>query len=284
MKAAQSSNTAGMVSAARGIGISASLRDPIAHAFSGAKLARRLRAFDRSARGVEAARWLLRALSLGLVDHNTLRMVIIDRHLRRWSAAGVRQVVVLGAGLDSRGWRLASLERCTLFEVDHPATQALKQRHAASLEPTAKRVAFVPVDFERDDLGVALEAAGHDRRAATAWVCEGVVAYLAPRATAALLLQVGARSAPGSHLALSYVTPLRASGSAVSKALVSLLVRQLGERARGFLSTPAVHELIRAGGMTAVEDAGWPDWLRQVPEYSPLPNLFKERLLIAAKP
>jgi methyltransferase (TIGR00027 family) len=282
MKPSRSSVTAGMVSAARGVGVSARWRDPVAHVFAGERLAKRVARFERHTPGVELARFMVRALSLGLVDHNTLRMLLIDRALLDWRERGVRQVVLLGAGLDSRGWRLAELGDCDVFEVDHPDTQAVKRQRVAALARSARSVAFVPVDFERDDLVPALGAAGHRSGEPTGWVCEGVSAYLPPPVTARLLQQVGECSAPGSHLAFSYVTPLAGRG-ALTKALAALLVHQLGESARGFIGREAVHELLGASGLTVLEDTGWPEWQQRFPGYRPLPNAFKERLVIARK-
>ena len=88
------------------------------------------------------------------------------------------QLVILGAGLDGRAWRLKELADVDVFEVDHPASQADKQSRLGRLEPTARSVRFVPVDLSRDSLGDALTAAGHDRTIGTTWICEGVVSYL----------------------------------------------------------------------------------------------------------
>jgi methyltransferase (TIGR00027 family) len=282
MKPARASATASMVSIARGVGVSAELRDPMAHVLSTGKLTRTVASFERKTRAIEAARFVIRALSLGLVDHNTLRMLLVDRALEGWLQAGTRQVVLLGAGLDSRGWRMHELAACDLFEVDHPDTQAFKRQQVSPLSPRARHVAFVPVDFEHGDLVSALAAAGHRPELPTAWVCEGVIAYLPPATTERLLREVGVCSAPGSHLALSYVTPPRGRG-VVSKAVAALLVRQLGERARGFVSRDAMYERLKAAGLTPLEDTGWSEWLERFPEYEPLPNVFKERLVIARR-
>ena len=70
--------------------------------------------------------------------------------------AGAHQLVLLGAGYDTRGLRLTSAAASSVFEVDHPATQAHKR---AALAPAAAHATtYVPVDFERDDLGAALAA------------------------------------------------------------------------------------------------------------------------------
>jgi methyltransferase (TIGR00027 family) len=113
--------------------------------------------------------------------------------------------VILGAGLDSRAWRMPELAGVAVFEVDQPASQQDKRNRAADLSgdpPT-----FVPVDFGRDRLGEALSAAGHRAEAATTWVWEGVVPYLTREQVAATVAEVGGSSAPGSRLIVNFQVP-----------------------------------------------------------------------------
>ena len=63
-----------------------------------------------------------------------------------------RQVVILGAGLDGRAWRMPELRAAVVFEVDHPDTQREKVARAAALVRVAREVRYVPVDFTRDRL------------------------------------------------------------------------------------------------------------------------------------
>jgi len=137
------------------------------------------------------------------------RTVVIDDAVR---AAGNPQLVVLGAGLDGRAWRLAELSGTAVFEVDHPASQQDKRDRADGLEPVAKSLTYVPVDFGRDALGPALAAAGHDAAAPTTWIWEGVLTYLIQPEVTATLAVVAERSAPGSRLVATYPVPNRLSG------------------------------------------------------------------------
>lgn len=114
------------------------------------------------------------------------------------------QLVVLGAGLDTRAWRLDGLAGTTVFEVDHPATQAAKRARLAGITARADDVRFVPSDFTERALAADLATAGHRSDEPTTWVWEGVVAYLTSHEVAATLADVAARSAPGSRLALNY--------------------------------------------------------------------------------
>lgn len=145
-------------------------------------------------------RGYLRAQSVMMVA----RTVAIDDVVRE---AKHPQVVILGAGLDGRAWRMPELRDVTVFEVDHPDTQAAKRARVSELEPASKDIRFVPVDFERDKLADALAAAGHDATKPTTWIWEGVVMYLARPDIESTLDVVRARSAPGSTIVLMYHQP-----------------------------------------------------------------------------
>jgi methyltransferase (TIGR00027 family) len=132
------------------------------------------------------------------------RTVAIDDGVRGRPNA---QVVVLGAGLDSRAWRMTELAESQVFEVDHPASQADKQSRVGSLPPAARAVHFVPVDFARDSLDAALARAGHESAVRTTWVWEGVVPYLTREEVIATMRVIGRRSPEGSRLIVNYQAP-----------------------------------------------------------------------------
>jgi methyltransferase (TIGR00027 family) len=129
------------------------------------------------------------------------RTIAIDDAIRDHGAG---QVVILGAGLDARAWRMPELAATTVFEVDHPASQRDKLRRLGTLVPTAGRVVRVAVDLATGRLGPALEEAGFDRQATTTWVWEGVVPYLTADAVRATVAQLAELSAPGSVIVVNY--------------------------------------------------------------------------------
>lgn len=133
------------------------------------------------------------------------------------------QVVLLGAGLDTRPWRLPALEAAAVFCVDHPATQADVRTRAAGLDPVARQIVFAPVDLTTEPLDAALGAAGHDRSAPTVWVWEGVVPYLRKAEVTATATAVARRSAAGSVLVVNYQTPSLAAD--LGRGLVNLAAR-----------------------------------------------------------
>ena len=123
----------------------------------------------------------------------------------RLEAGGFSQYVLLGAGLDSFVWRRPDLlADVTVFEVDHPASQAWKRARMDELGLDAPdRQVFAPVDFETGSLGSGLDAAGFDRERPALFSWLGVVPYLTLPAVEATLRAVAA-CAPGSEVAVEY--------------------------------------------------------------------------------
>jgi methyltransferase (TIGR00027 family) len=132
------------------------------------------------------------------------RTVAIDDAVREHPSP---QVVILGAGLDGRAWRMPELADSVVFEVDQPASQADKRDRIGDLEPTAGEVRFVPVDFRQDSLETQLQLAGHRNDTPTTWIWEGVVPYLTKPDVTATLRSIGAGSAEGSRLIVNYQVP-----------------------------------------------------------------------------
>jgi methyltransferase (TIGR00027 family) len=134
----------------------------------------------------------------GAYPYEIARTRFIDDVLRSQLAAGLDELVLLGAGFDSRPYRFAEeLSEVWVFEVDHPATQASKRarlRRVIGSAPTG--VIFVAVDFTQEDFRQRVREAGHDEDAATLFIWSGVAPYLPEEAVAAVLGWVGGHPNP----------------------------------------------------------------------------------------
>ena len=119
---------------------------------------------------------------------------------------GIEQVVILGAGFDTRAYRFAErLSSVRVFELDHPVTAALKQARVRRVFGSLpEHVTYVSSDLEREDLGVALQGAGYRAAARTLFIWSGVSFYLSAEAVDSVLEFVRLRSAPGSSIAFDY--------------------------------------------------------------------------------
>jgi methyltransferase (TIGR00027 family) len=128
--------------------------------------------------------------------------------------AGDRQLVLLGAGFDSRAWRLQEAQKIAVFEVDHPVTQRTKrERLNASIDQLAEQVRFVPVDFEKDDLRATLADAGFDPLIPSVVVWEGVISYLTKPAVERTFTLLAGLLAPTSRLIFTYMDKGAIDGS-----------------------------------------------------------------------
>jgi methyltransferase (TIGR00027 family) len=234
--------------------------DPYARALLSPGWARAFDAALRRARG--APKRVIEAV-LAELDVIPLRVASIDAELASAVAAGCRQVVLLGAGLDTRAYRMKALSGLPVLEVDHPATQAYKRRRAASFPPLAASVAYVEVNFERDSFGDRLDAAGFRRDLPTAWVWEGVVMYLTDDAVRRTLEEIGDRSAPGSVLLVNYheLDPARRDDRGAGRRWILWWWR---EPHIGLRSRAAMHALVESAGFDVASDTRPDEWARRL--------------------
>jgi methyltransferase (TIGR00027 family) len=147
---------------------------------------------------------LLAALGPGTYGAQVMRTRYIDDVVSDRVEAGISQLVILGAGLDTRAYRMASLAATTVFDVDRPGTQRYKLKKLRRTPPRARDVRFVPTDFNLHSLGEVLTAAGLDHQRPVMFVWEGVTQYLTEAAVRSTLSLVG-ESAPGSTIVLTYI-------------------------------------------------------------------------------
>jgi methyltransferase (TIGR00027 family) len=174
-------------------------------------------------------------------------------------SGGTRQLVVLGAGLDTFAYR-SNVTDLRIFEIDHPATQAWKRQRLAdaSIEIPPSLI-FAPVDFERETLDQGLAKAGFDPLQPSFFTWLGVVPYLTEQAVLATLSYI-AHLAGGAQVVFDYGNPVRPEDHNSERALaleaLSNRVEALGESFRTFFESERLHEQLREIGFTKIEDLG----------------------------
>ena len=223
--------------------------------FTADELGRQARRDDRSRR--------MRAFIAG-------RSRFAEERARAAVLAGVDQVVVLGAGLDTFAYRLDRAgQPVVAYEVDHPATQRWKREQLARAGVIpGERVRSVPVDLEREELLPALAGHGFDpaRPAFVLWL--GVLPYLTLAAVEATLRAVA--SVPGAQLVFDYGEPVGARGGEDAEAR---LLDQRGERADRvaalgepwltFLTPAELVVVLGRNGLRLLEDVDAAGWIRR---------------------
>jgi methyltransferase (TIGR00027 family) len=128
--------------------------------------------------------------------------------------SGARQLVLLGAGFDSRGCRLDEAGKITVFEVDHPATQQVKkERLKTCMGRLPANIRYVAVDFERDNLELKLTESGYDPATPAVAVWEGVICYLTESAVQGTFAVLARLLAPSSFMIFTYTDKGALDGS-----------------------------------------------------------------------
>ncbi len=259
MKEGRPSTTAAWVAAWRAIATHAHpdlVVDRVAEQLVPPAYAAILAAARRQPEAFSAIHRMADVLTAGRSRHLALRTRAIDDATTAGVARGARQVVLVGAGLDARAFRLGSLRDAVVFEVDHPATQAYKRSRVRDLPAVAREIRFVESDFERDDLRERLARAGHDAAAPSVFVWEGVTMYLSFDAVEQVLRGVAASSAPGSTLLATYFEPVR---NPFARTLGAVL-RGVSEPLRATFTPAAIARRFEAHGFDVLDDAGDPEW------------------------
>jgi len=177
-----------------------------------------------------------------------------EDQLARAIDRGVRQYVVLGAGLDTYAYR--SRPPIRVFELDHPATQAWKR---ARLEQSGIEIphsmTFVPVDFERQGLEEQLQASGFQMHQPAFFSWLGVIMYLTPDAVTNTFRFIASRPA-GSGVAFDYTLARPAMGPLMraGQKLIAMAVARLGEPFRSAFVPADLARLLRELGFRELED------------------------------
>jgi methyltransferase (TIGR00027 family) len=197
----------------------------------------------------------------------------------------VRQLVVLGAGLDTYAYRSALPDGLKVFEVDHPATQAFKrERLAAAHIDMPSALSYVPVDFERDACGERLSVAGFDPNVRTFVTWLGVIPYLTQQAIGATLTYI-AKLPGGAEVVFDYSNPpeqmtqerRREHEQRASR------VAEWGEEWLSYFDTETLHDQLLAMGFARLDDLGPREIVRRyLPEVAAPISVAGGHVILAA--
>jgi methyltransferase (TIGR00027 family) len=168
----------------------------------------------------------------GLNNSIVARVRFFDDFVKRLMDEGILQLVILGAGYDSRAYRIEGLKKIRTFEVDQPATQAVKiDKIKEIFGHLPDHVVHVSADLGRDDLGQRLAEKGYDRSLKTLFIMEGILMYLQPTAVDGILSFVVKNSIKGNSILFDYHPQSMVDGSSELAAGMNIWnhVSQLGE-------------------------------------------------------
>ena len=190
----------------------------------------------------------------------------IDDYLNTCIANGIEQLVILGAGYDTRAYRFNELKgKVTVFEVDHPATQRVKIEKIRKLfDSLPDHVVYVSIDFEKERLDKRLFESGYDRNLKTLFIWEGVTYYIPPEAVDETLGFVANNSGQGSSIVFDYLVEADEYEKS-EQLLMERLQKQhkrIGELLTFRIPKGTIKEFLSSRGFCQIEDASI-DYLRK---------------------
>ena len=190
-------------------------QDPYAERFFPEDIRRMVRDVD----WVKTERQKYEAILPGVNGAIVARIRYIDECLAAAVAAGCRQVVIIGAGYDTRAYRIDGVkEKTRVFEVDHPLTQAVKTETIGSIfGRLPPHVVYVPMTFGKERLGETLLNAGYENGRRTLFIAEGLLMYIPAAAVDALLAFIVAGGVAGSDLVADFFDPSVIDGTSPLK-------------------------------------------------------------------
>lgn len=206
----------------------------------------------------ELVPWFIDSRWPGVRSSVVARTRLVDDAIAASLGEHTEQLVILGAGFDSRAYRLPRLRGINVFEVDHPDTQASKRKaleRALSVLP--EHVRFVAIDFKQHDLESVMAAAGYRESARSFILWEGVTNYLTEAAVDATLRWCS-RASPGSLLLFTYVhrDVLTRPGAFVGTQNLFASLEKVGEKLTFGIEPSVLPEFLARRGLSLEKDVG----------------------------
>lgn len=208
----------------------------------------------------------------------------IDDVLSESLKNGSTQVVILGAGLDSRAYRFGdALRGVRVFELDLPQTQDYKKKRIREVfGALPDHVTYVPVDFAKQALELVLNGAGYDQKKKTIFIWEGVTMYLPETAIDGTLRAVVRNSAPGSRIVFDYFLESALTSPNPALREISKNVATVGEPFIFGMPGQNASAFVQARGLSVVSDFGSGDLgARFLPKDKSLPTPSANRICTA---
>jgi len=204
--------------------------------------------------------------SPGIIGGIICRTRYIDDVLNNAIKEGVGTVVNLGAGMDTRAFRISGIENIQYFELDFPELQKVKRSYIdKKIGELPSNVSLVPIDFNSQDLGEELKKAGYTLSSKTLFIWEGVTQYISKEAVDNTIKYV-AQASTGSRIVFTYVLRSFIDGSYIPDGLNSLYKFTLKKKNPlwfcGF--DPAeMHEYLSKFSLYLIEDVGHEEYLER---------------------
>ncbi len=184
-----------------------------------------------------------------------LRTRYIDQHMLDAVKAGASQVVILGAGFESRAYRFRKeLKGTKVFEVDFGPTQEYKKRRVLEvLGPPPSNLVFVPIDFTREQASAVLRKAGYRADRKTFFIWEGVSMYLTEQAVRDFLRDIASHSNAASEIVFDHFNPFFDPPANEANARLVAMLKAWGEPWIFAIPDGQEQQFLASAGLTLAE-------------------------------
>ncbi len=200
----------------------------------------------------------------GLSSSIMARVRYFDDFVKKSIEDGTEQLVILGAGYDTRAYRIEELkENMNIFEMDHPNTQGYKiEKIKEIFGSTPENVVYVPVDFEKEKIGEKLIENGFISSKKTLFILEGLVMYIPPESVAEIFLFITENSAKGSTVIFDYYPQSVIDGT--SKLQIGQNIRnhliKIGEPLQFGIKEEEIENFLKEFGFSSIENVTSEDY------------------------
>ncbi len=202
--------------------------------------------------------------SPGTAEFLATRTRCIDDYLAECIDGGMQQLAILGAGFDSRPYRFSQLQgQARVFEVDHPATQAVKLAKVIQIFGRLPgHVTYVPIDFDHQNLEQRMSECNYDPRLKTLFIWEGVIYYLTREAIDSTLEFIAKHSSPGSSVIFDYIYTSAFTGDRRRREVKSMERNRWisGEDLKFSIDEGTIQSFLEQRGFCDVANSDYRDW------------------------
>ncbi|MHC1754407.1 MAG: class I SAM-dependent methyltransferase [Methanosarcina sp.] len=193
----------------------------------------------------------------GAVNSIVARVRYFDDFVKKSIDEGLEQLIILGAGYDTRAYRIEGLKKLKVFELDHQDTQSVKTGKIRKIfNSLPDHVVYVPIDLAIEDFGQKLQDAGYDQSKKALFLMEGLLYYLPPKFVDEILFFISMKSSKGSYILFDYFPESVIDGSCeleVGRNLHNHLV-EMGEPLQFGIKEGTIEDFLVERGFSRIQN------------------------------
>lgn len=193
-----------------------------------------------------------------------VRVRYFDDFIKKLVSEGLEQLIILGAGYDTRAYRIEGLENVKVFEVDHTATQRFKVEKIKEIFGSLPdHVVYVPIDLEKRTLSQSLSDKGYNSSKKTLFVMEGLIQYLTPKSVDEIFSFIARNSGKESTIIFDYHDESVVNGTSEVGKMIKNFVEQVGEHLKFGINQEKIEEFLSDRGFSNITNVTSEDYKKK---------------------